>query len=317
MTRRELLRWAAASGASAAALRFLPAAGAARTAIEGASLRWLCFGDWGSGFSLQKNVARAMSDYCRGAPTPVDFAVSTGDNFYDDGVSSASDAQWQTKFEAMYPVATMPFPFFAVLGNHDWRSDPNAQLVYGANSETRWNMDGFYYARSMGAWNGAPLADFFFFDTDLWLPQYRSQGLGERQQRWLQNALKQSRARWKFLVGHHPPFSDGAEGSVPIVRDVLLPLCRRYRVDTLFSGHDHDMQRISVAPLATHFLICGAGGASLRARKTRDFGPFYLGKVGGFLSLELSANALRGQFRDVQNQVRHEWTQTPLTDAQP
>jgi tartrate-resistant acid phosphatase type 5 len=166
MKRREFLKWASISGAAATAYQFRPLMAAPRKPIDGDTLRFITFGDWGSGNSLQKGVARAMSEHCRAARSAnkrVDFAISTGDNFYNDGVKNPADAQWETKFEAMYPAATMPFPFYAVLGNHDWRLDPKAQLLYGQKPNTRWNMDGFYYARSMGGTKAKPLADFFFF----------------------------------------------------------------------------------------------------------------------------------------------------------
>jgi tartrate-resistant acid phosphatase type 5 len=319
MKRREFLKWAGVSGAAATAYQFrpLPALARTRKPIGGNSLQFIVFGDWGSGLSLQKSVARAMSEHCvaaHRAKKGVDFAISVGDNFYDDGVKSAADAQWETKFEVMYPAATMPFPFFAVLGNHDWRLDPNAQLVYGQNPKTRWNMDGFYYSRSMGGTPATPLAEFFFFDTDLWLSHYNSLGLGERQLHWLDGALAASNAKWKFLVGHHPPFTDGPEGLTadsPIVREKLVPLTQKYNVDTILSGHDHDMQRIQVEDSHANFVVIGAGGASLRPRATHKYGPFYRDLTGGFVSVDLDQNLFRGRFLDVEGRVLHEWEQKP------
>ncbi|RYG60078.1 hypothetical protein EON80_25050 [bacterium] len=320
MKRREFLKWAGVSGASAVAYRYRPLMAApARAVMAGESLQFVVFGDWGSGNSLQKNVARAMSRHCNAARKSgkaVDFAISVGDNFYNDGVKNPADAQWETKFEAMYPVGAMAFPFYAVLGNHDWRLDPGAQLLYGQKPGTRWNMDGFYYARSMGGSKAQPLADFFFFDTDLWLPQYKSAGLGERQARWLDEALAGSKAKWKFLVGHHPPFSDGDHAlapDMPIVRERILPLTQKYAIDAMFSGHDHDMQHIRLPETRTQFVICGAGGAYQRPRKTQNYGPFYRGMTGGFLGVELSAAKLHGQFTDVDGKVLYTWDQRPLS----
>ncbi|HEX9996931.1 MAG TPA: metallophosphoesterase [Abditibacterium sp.] len=327
MKRREFLKWAGISGAAATAYQFRPlnTATSAAPAISSSSrvplgtnsMRFLVFGDWGAGNSLQKSVARAMSAHCvaaHKAKNGVDFAISTGDNFYNDGVKNPADAQWETKFEAMYPATTMPFPFYAVLGNHDWRLDPNAQLLYGQKPKTRWNMDGFYYSRNMGRHEGAPLAEMFFFDTDLWLPQYKSLGLGDRQERWLAESLAASTAKWKFLVGHHPPFSDGAHAlsaDLPLVRARVESLCQKHGADAMFSGHDHDMQRIKIAKNETQFVVIGAGGAGLRPRATNNYGPFYRDMTGGFVSIELDAKTLRGQFHDVEGTVLHSWEQKP------
>jgi tartrate-resistant acid phosphatase type 5 len=43
---------------------------------------------------------------------------SGDDNFYDEGVDSLDDEQFQTKFEL--PYADIDFPFWVVLGNHDY-----------------------------------------------------------------------------------------------------------------------------------------------------------------------------------------------------
>lgn len=329
MKRRQFLKWAAISGAASTAFQFRPLLSAesrtggdttpasAKTPIQGDNLRFVVFGDWGSGNTVQKNVARAMSQHCvaaKQAGKSVDFAISVGDNFYNDGVKNPADAQWDTKFEAMYPAASMPFPFYATLGNHDWHLDPNAQLLYGAKPGTRWNMDGFYYSRSIGGTPEAPLADFFFFDTDLWLPQYNAKGLGDKQMVWLERALTDSKAHWKILVGHHPPYSDGehaGDKDLTIIQGLLPALCEKYSVDVLLSGHDHDMQRIEVPTSKTQFIVCGAGGAGLRPRKTHDYGPFYRDMTGGFLSVELGRDSLRGQFHDVEGALLHEWQQAP------
>lgn len=317
MKRREFLKWASISGASALAYRYRPLLAAPRTPIDGESLQFIVFGDWGSGNSLQKNVARAMTRHCMAAQKAqkgIDFAISVGDNFYNDGVKNPADAQWETKFEAMYPAGSMPFPFYAVLGNHDWRLDPNAQIQYGQKPGTRWNMDGFFYARSMGGTKERPLAQFFFFDTDLWIPRYKSVGLGERQARWLDEALGKSTAKWKILVGHHPPFSDGEHAlssDLRFVREKIQPLIEKHKIDLMLSGHDHDMQHIRLQETPTQFAVIGAGGAYQRPRKTHNYGPFYQGMVGGFLGMDISGGQLRGRFIDINGNVLYKWEQKP------
>lgn len=315
MTRRQLFQLAAASGAVALVPPLLQRAGeesrlsAAPAQVEpqnrAKSLSFLVFGDWGSGQKLQREVAAAMTRFSR--QTKPDFAVSVGDNFYNDGVTDKDDPQWQQKFEEMYPSDAMPFPFFAVLGNHDWRANPAIQFSYRGPSG-RWRMDGFYYKVAAG--NG--LIDFFMIDTDLWLPQFGALGLGKKQTKWLESALAASTAKWKILVGHHPPFTDGIhalEADMMLVREIVAPLCEKHGVQLMLSGHDHDLQHIVVPDVKTHFTVTGAGGASLRSRNSTNFGPFYRDMTGGFLSLDVNADELKARFLSSELETLHEWTQ--------
>ncbi len=303
MTRRQLLQLAAASGAAV----LLPSGAEllAAPAAQRGSVSFLVFGDWGSGMRLQREVAGAMARFS--AQHKPDFAVSVGDNFYDNGVSGHDDPQWAAKFETMYPRAAMPFPFFAVLGNHDWVTNPATQFSYRGPSG-RWRMDGFYY--KIAARNG--LLDLFMVDTDLWLPQYHAEKLADKQTAWLDDELGRSKAKWKIVVGHHPPFTDGIhqiESDMRIVRGVVTPLLAKHGVQLMLSGHDHDLQHIVLPDAKTHFAVCGAGGASLRRRFSRNYGPFYRDLTGGFMNIEVGEKQLRARFFDAHLALLHEWKQ--------
>lgn len=294
-------------------------------AAQGEQLRFLVFGDWGSGSTLQKQVAEGMARYAEAgkAQKPLDFVIATGDNFYDNGVKSTTDPQWQDKFENVYDKVRLNVPFYVVLGNHDWRSDPMAQITYSATPGTRWKMDGFYFKKSFPPGAAEPLADILFIDANTWNEAYQVPGLGSRQLKWLEENLKTSKARWQFVVQHQPVYSDGAHGheaETSRLRTLLTPLYQKYGVDAVFAGHDHDLQRIVIPDQKTMYLVSGAGGASLRARSFNDYGPFYAEKTGGFLAIDLTPTTLRGTFLDAETKVLHEWTQTPFDvtpEAQP
>src|SRR5581483_1530885 len=221
------------------------------------SLHFLAVGDTGSGLQQQKQVAEAMAGHaakCQ-ATNPVSFVLLVGDNFYNNGVTSAEDPQWQDKFERMYDATRLPAPFFAVLGNHDWRNDlPDVEINYArTHPGTRWQMDGHYYKREFPAVDGGantpPLAAFFLIDTEAWnqtsphVIKYPDKHLGDKQMAWLEQQLKESRARWKIVVAHHPLYSNGTHGhdkQVLELRARLGPLFKRWKVDAFITGHDHD-----------------------------------------------------------------------------
>src|SRR5579871_4235345 len=187
---------------SLALVAFLLASSVGACAAE--SLHFLVVGDTGSGAQQQKEVAEAMARYAakHQKSNPVIFVMMVGDNFYENGVQTVDDPQWQEKFEGIYDTNRLGVPFFVVLGNHDWRmSLPDVQIDYAkAHPGTRWHMDGHYYKR--GFWlNGAdtntpPFAEFFFIDTEAWdtatgyVQKYPDKKLGERQMAWLEEQLK-------------------------------------------------------------------------------------------------------------------------------
>ncbi len=321
MNRRSFLQLAAA-GAFAVTTDWSHLMGSTPAALAATApadkLNFIVFGDFGSGNKVQREDAAGMAAYAaarKAAGAALAFAVVVGDNFYDDGVHGVDDPQWETKFEQMYSTEHLNFPFYAVLGNHDWRGNPAAQIAYAAsNPGTRWRMDGFYYRRTVGGSAAAPLAEFFFIDTNLWLPHNGALGIGTKQSEWLDAGLKASKARWKFIVCHHPPYPDGdhaLEVETTLVREKLMPICGTYPVDAVFSGHDHDLQRAEVAGQNPLFLVSGSGGATLRGRKIEKYAQFYHGNQAGFLAIELDNNKLKGQFQDAHGNVFDSWERKP------
>ena len=57
-------------------------------------------GDTGTGNNNQFSVAKAIDRYCEN--NDLDFIVMLGDNFYQAGVRSITDKQWQTKWQDVY-----------------------------------------------------------------------------------------------------------------------------------------------------------------------------------------------------------------------
>jgi tartrate-resistant acid phosphatase type 5 len=292
------------------------------------SLHFLLIGDAGSGLEQQKQVAEAMAAYAdlNKATNPVNFVLMLGDNFYESGIVGTNDPQWEVKFEKMYNPLRLPLPFFAVLGNHDWRTDPpDAQIDYPkTHPNTRWQMDGHWYKRQFASdsadTNAPPFADFFFLDTQAWnladphIKQYADPHLGDKQMAWLEDELKNSRARWKIVVAHHPLYSNGEHGHDPQIKNLrarLGPLFKQYKIDAFITGHDHDLQRIEVPGEPTLFLISGAAGL-LRPRYWDDWKPFYA-SLPGFAAIKLTPNAMQGRFYDVHDKPMDVWTRAPLS----
>lgn len=125
-------------------------------------LTFLALGDWGQrGAPVQRRVAQAMG-VVAGAEA-CDFVVSAGDNFYPAGVASTSDPHWRSSFEDVYTAPALQAPWFAALGNHDYRGSVKAQVAYSRLSR-RWRMPDCYFT-VLGEDFGAPFVDLFVIDT--------------------------------------------------------------------------------------------------------------------------------------------------------
>ncbi|KAJ1430819.1 hypothetical protein B484DRAFT_48174 [Ochromonadaceae sp. CCMP2298] len=65
----------------------------------------------------QMQVAVAMGNYSRKANPKPSFLVALGDNFYDDGVTSTTDALWKYLWEDVYlGYDELNVPWFPVFG---------------------------------------------------------------------------------------------------------------------------------------------------------------------------------------------------------
>ncbi|KAJ6359230.1 hypothetical protein OIU76_000867 [Salix suchowensis] len=90
-------------------------------------LSFLVLGDWGRrGDFNQSEVAHQMGRI--GEKLDVDFVVSTGDNFYDDGLTGEQDKAFEESFTQIYTAKSLQKQWYSVLGNHDYRGNAEAQM---------------------------------------------------------------------------------------------------------------------------------------------------------------------------------------------
>lgn len=246
-------------------------------------LRFYALGDTGSGNANQRAVADSLALFH--ADFGGSFALLLGDNFYEDGVSSTSDPQWASKFENMYDPAVLDFPFYAVLGNHDYHLDEQAQVDYTTeHPDSRWEMPGRYYSFSQVLPDGTRI-DFFGLDG-------YTMATEDAQLAWLQAALAESTlagADWKIVFSHYPLYSNGVHGDNPALISRLSQTLADGGADLYVSGHDHDLQILE--PMnGTCFMISGAGS---RPRDTQCLeNTVYANNQLGFMAFRVSNGEL-------------------------
>ena len=279
----------------------LAAAAAVRpgTASTRPLLSFVAVGDWGrDGASHQRDVARQMGRAAAALHAPL--IVSTGDNFYENGVQSVDDPQWATSFEQVYTDPALQVPWYPALGNHDYRGVPQAQLDYSRRSR-RWRMPARYHVV-----HATREVDLFVIDTSPLVNKYREdvhsaiaanvagQDVGA-QLRWLDAALARSRAPWRLVVGHHTIFSGGsAHGNTTELIAQVKPILERRGVQAYINGHEHDLQHIRVGRVD---YICTGAGSEVRPTGRIEGTRFALSRS-GFATFRVARDALDLRFVD-------------------
>src|SRR5215831_17533277 len=209
-------------------------------------------GDSGTGHKAQFDVARQMAT--QHDKLPFDTVIMCGDNIYPKG----DPAQFKVKFEEPYKdLLAGGVKFYAALGNHDAEHGSRAELEYD-----KFGMGGHRYY-SFTKRDG--LVEFFSLDTT---------DVSPTQMKWLEEALAASKARWKVIFGHHPLYcSARRHGSTPELCTALEPLFVKYKVDVVFSGHDHVYERVKPQN-GIYYFTEGASGQLRKGNLDRN-DPLY------------------------------------------
>ena len=104
--------------------------------------------------------------------------------------------------------------------------------------------------------------EFFGLDTQAVL-----KGRGNDQLKWLEKKLRDSRAVWKVVYGHHPIYSDAFKYMKEIgeMRQILEPIFIRHKVDIYVSAHNHSIE-VFKAQSGVRYVVSGAGSRPRNVR---------------------------------------------------
>ena len=148
-------------------------------------------------------------------------------------------------------------------------------------------------------------AEFFVLDTNI---------TPESQSGWLEEALKNSTATWKFAVYHHPAYSSKPERDNPGIRDHWTPLFDKYHLDMALQGHDHAYLRTypindekkAASPAEGTVYIVSVSGTKFYEQGERDYTEFGLTNVSTFqvLDIQISGNRLVYRSYDADGKLR-------------
>lgn len=235
------------------------------------ALNFLVIGDWGRcGEFFQKEVAEQMS--FASVSGNASFIISTGDNFYPKGVKSVDDPLWMKSYENVYTQYALQKEWYVVLGNHDYKINPEAEVEYSKKS-SRWIMPSRYYSVKMAIdGDSTTKALFVFMDTNPFIEKYYTDSEYGRmvkgqdtaaQRQWLVKVLSDAdpAIKWKFVVGHHPLYTSGKRIKSPETlqfRKTMEPVLKQFAVNAYICGHEHQLEYIKPEG-NTHHFISGAG----------------------------------------------------------
>ena len=222
------------------------------------SAHFIAVGDMGTGGTQQRAVLDAM------VRRQAELFLALGDIAY----SSGTEEEFQNNFFAPMAPLLSEVPAFTAPGNHEYvtnQAQPYLDNLYLPTSPSGGER---YYSFDWGP------VHFVALDSNCVL------GLASAdrctlaaQKQWAEQDLAASRAPWKVVFFHHPPWSSGSHGSNLKNRREWAPLFEKYGVDLVLTGHDHHYERTypmkgdgvaSSGAQGIPYLVVGNGGASLR-----------------------------------------------------
>ncbi len=251
-------------------------------------INFVAIGDQGTGGAFQKIIRDRMEFVCN--EDNFNFYLLLGDNFYWNGVANAKDKKFKSMFEDIYNTKCLKTKkLYAVLGNHDYKQNPQAQIDYSKlNIGTGiWNMPNNYYTKSFGGTKDKPLLQIVFLDTNIDLKE---------QIPFLKNSFKNSKAIWRAVAAHHHirSFSKKYGDDANLVKQ-LLPTLKDLNIDLYISGHSHSLQLIE-KPNEPLYIVSGSGGKGHRPLTKADKSLIYGEAQYGFSEIILNEDELQIEF---------------------
>ncbi len=261
-----------------------------------------------NGYYEQKSIAEKMGEVAE--EVDIEFIVSAGDLHHFDGIASVNDPLWMTNFELIYSHPELMIQWYGILGNHEWQGNTEAFFDYGQVSR-RWGATEHYYTQLWETEDGGTVR-IVYIDTAPLINKYRyeeekysnvkAQDM-DKQLKWIDSVLKDNKADWTVVVGHHPIYADTKKN--PTERTDLQarldPILRKHNVDFYICGHIHNFQHIKKEGTDIEYIVNGS--ASL-ARDVKPIdGTQFCSNQAGFSIFSADKNDAKMIFIDQSGNV--------------
>ena len=270
----------------------------------------LATGDCGTGYAEQKQALNAYMNFMGSKHT--DVWMLAGDNAYDNGL----ETEYQSKFFNIYRDSLLKNVYlYPAPGNHDYannstrQNDHNIPYYSIFNLPTSGELGGV--ASGTEAYYSYNYGNVHFISLDSYGKEANSYRLYDTlnpQVVWLKSDLAANTKLWTIVYFHHPPYTMGSHNSdteteLINMRQRLILILERYKVDLLICGHSHSYERSYLLKghyglettfnLASHALSSSSAKYDASSNSCpyvkntpgKDFGTVYLvsgsaGKVG-------------------------------------
>ncbi len=207
-------------------------------------------GDCGNNSTNQRNVSNQYQNYMGANYT--DVWLLLGDNAYEGG----SDSEYQVKFFDIYKnkllkqTVLWPTP-----GNHDYNNDPAKANTHAIPYYDIFSLPNAAQAGGVAsnteAYYSFNYANIHFISLDSYgreASTYRLYDTLGPQVVWLKKDLAANVQKWTIVYWHHPPYTMGThnsdtESELVNIRQNLLRILERYKVDLILCGHSHNYER--------------------------------------------------------------------------
>ena len=248
-----------------------------------------------------------------------DFIQSVGDCVADGRV----EAYWN--WHMFWPQRELlhSLPYFPCVGNHEVQSCHTGD----GSSADRYRLFDRYFAYPHFYSYDYGCAHFCVLDApamfkaigrddamkDRYVPEPIDDLAGSEQLRFLEEDLTASKARWKFVVLHYPPYTTSVYDHREL-REVLCPILEKHQVDIMFNSHaiqyerSHPIRNGKIAPDGVRYIVCGGYGcveqwlwthADRFSAKVCGNRPNYVRVALTPYRLELSAIDMQGRLFDM------------------
>ena len=249
-----------------------------------------------NGYYDQKTVAATMGRLAEAVG--IECVLAAGDVHHFEGVRSTQDPLWMTNFELIYDHPELMIPWYAVMGNHEYRGSTQAVLDY-THVSGRWNAPALYYTKVFE--NDGATVRIVMLDTPPMIDKYRKNAgkypdAGKRdykrQLAWADSVLTSAKEDWVIVVGHHPIYADTpkSESERTDMQQRLDPILRKHKVDMYLCGHIHNFQHIRRPGTDIDYVVNSSGSLS-RPVKAVD-GTKFCSSASGFSLLTASKQEL-------------------------
>lgn len=213
-------------------------------------IRIMAMGDMGNNSTNEINVRNAYLSF--NGSNYTDGWLLLGDNAYSNG----TDAEYQNNFFNVYQGSlTKNHVLWPAPGNHDYANSsarqadhnipyydiftlPSGGQAGGVSSGTE-----AYYSYNYGNVHFVALDSYGWEAGNTRL--YDTLG---PQAVWLKQDLAANTQPWTVIYFHHPPYTKGShnsdtENELINMRQRMVPIFERYKVDLVLSGHSHAYER--------------------------------------------------------------------------